>query len=215
MDTMEPLNETIALDIDESNDLTFKIKMEGAASAPAKVRLVCEGEDFAYMFNGYGTGEDEVVQFTLPRMDRKISEGTYAARVEVLVDNRYFAPLQFQINFKKTLSVVAEAIRVVPKVARPDITVTASSISVNRPVVPAAPVAAIKFEQRPVPQNAAPAIIQQSPQVEQRPSIVSHTTSPQQSQSSRFSLRESYINKQNIINEEPAVHQTLRDKFKK
>ena len=215
MDTMEPLNETIALDIDESNDLTFKIKMEGAASAPAKVRLVCEGEDFAYMFNGYGTGEDEVVQFTLPRMDRKISEGTYAARVEVLVDNRYFAPLQFQINFKKTLSVVAESIKVVPKVARPDITVTASSISVNRPVVPAAPVAAIKFEQRPVPQNAAHAIIQQSPQVEQRPSIVSHTTSPQQSQSSRFSLRESYINKQNIINDEPAVHQTLRDKFKK
>lgn len=212
MDTMEPLNETIALDIDESNDLTFKIKMEGAASAPAKVRLVCEGEDFAYMFNGYGTGEDEVVQFTLPRMDRKISEGTYAARVEVLVDNRYFAPLQFQINFKKTLSVVAESIRVVPKVTRPDITVTASSISVNKPVVP---VTAIKFEQRPVPQNAAPVIIQQSPQIEQRPSIVSHTTSPQQSQSSRFSLRESYINKQNIINEEPAVHQTLRDKFKK
>lgn len=212
MDTMEPLNETIALDIDESNDLTFKIKMEGAASAPAKVRLVCEGEDFAYMFNGYGTGEDEVVQFTLPRMDRKISEGTYAARVEVLVDNRYFAPLQFQINFKKTLSVVAEAIRVVPKVTRPDITVTASSISVNKPVVP---VATIKFEQRPVPQNATPTIMQQSPQVEQRPSIVSHATSPQQSQSSRFSLRESYINKQNIINEEPAVHQTLRDKFKK
>ena len=212
MDTMEPLNETIALDIDESNDWTFKIKMEGAASAPAKVRLVCEGEDFAYMFNGYGTGEDEVVQFTLPRMDRKISEGTYAARVEVLVDNRYFAPLQFQINFKKTLSVVAESIRVVPKVTRPDITVTASSISVNKPVVP---VTAIKFEQRPVPQNAAPVIIQQSPQIEQRPSIVSHTTSPQQSQSSRFSLRESYINKQNIINEEPAVHQTLRDKFKK
>lgn len=142
---MEPLTETIDLDLEESNDLTFKIKMEGTAMSPAKVRLVCENEDFAYMFNGYGTGEDEVVQFTLPRMDKKINEGTYNARVEVLVDNRYFAPLQFQINFKKTLSVVAEAIQVVKKAAKPEITVTASPVA-----KPAAPVAStIKFEQRP------------------------------------------------------------------
>ena len=117
---MEPLTETIELDLEESNDLTFKIRMEGTATSPAKVRLVCEGEDFAYMFKGYGTGEDEVVQFTLPRMDKKITEGTYNARVEVLVDNRYFAPLQFNINFKKTLSVVAEAIQVVRRPAAPD-----------------------------------------------------------------------------------------------
>jgi len=144
---MEPLTETVDLDLEESNDLTFKIKMEGTAMSPAKVRLVCENEDFAYMFNGYGTGEDEVVQFTLPRMDKKLSEGLYKARVEVLVDNRYFAPLQFQINFKKTLSVVAEAIQVARRPTRPEITVTASSIIASRPAAPA--VSTIKFEQRP------------------------------------------------------------------
>lgn len=147
---MEPLTETIELDLEESNDLTFKIKMEGTAMAPAKVRLVCENDDFAYMFNGYGTGEDEVVQFTLPRMDKKLNEGMYRARVEVLVDNRYFAPLQFQINFKKTLSVVAEAIQVVKKVAKPEVTVTASPISVAKPApAPAVASTTIKFEQRP------------------------------------------------------------------
>jgi hypothetical protein len=166
---MEPLTETIELDLEESNDLTFKIKMEGAAAAPAKVRLVCEGEDFAYMFKGYGTGEDEVVQFTLPRMDKKITEGTYNARVEVLVDNRYFAPLQFNINFKKTLSVVAEAIQVVRKAAVPEVTVTAIPVVASRPAVP--PVSTIKFEQRPeqkaVSEVAAPA--PQKIQVEQAP----------------------------------------------
>jgi len=154
---MEPLTETIQLDIEESNDLTFKIKMEGTAMSPAKVRLVCENEDFAYMFNGYGTGEDEVVQFTLPRMDKKITEGTYDARVEVLVDNRYFAPLQFQINFKKTLSVVAETIQVVRKAVKPEVTVTAAPISVIKPVAAPPPaVATIKFEQKPVAKVASP-----------------------------------------------------------
>lgn len=144
---MENLLETIVLDPEESNDLTFKIKMEGAASAPAKVRLVCEGEDFSYMFNGYGTGEDEVVQFTLPKMDSRITEGTYTAKVEVLVENRYFAPLVFQIDFKKSLKVVAESVQVVQKAQRQEIKVTAQPVVQKTPV---SPVSKIKFEQKPV-----------------------------------------------------------------
>lgn len=205
---MEPLNETIDLDLEESNDLTFKIKMEGTAMSPAKVRLVCEGSDFAYMFNGYGTGEDEVVQFTLPRMDKKINEGTYSARVEVLVDNRYFAPLQFQINFKKTLSVVAESIQVVRKPST-DIKVTASPVSVPRP---APAVSTIKFEQKPAApaiQASAPPV--QKPQVEQRP--------PVQTQQ-RPSLRDVYMKKmtENSLDKTTIgqiTRNSLRDKFGK
>ena len=190
---MEPLNETIELDLEESNDLTFKIKMEGTAMAPAKVRLVCENEDFAYMFNGYGTGEDEVVQFTLPRMDKKLTEGSYNARVEVLVDNRYFAPLQFQINFKKTLSVVAEAIQVVKKAAKPEVTVTATPVTVSRPAAPAP--SPIKFEQRP----AAPA----------RP--VAESPAPQKVQFEQpppGSLRDAFLKKSSLA-------PSLKDKFGK
>ena len=221
---MEPLTETIDLDLEESNDLTFKIRMEGSATAPAKVRLVCEGNDFAYMFSGYGTGEDEVVQFTLPRMDNKIKEGLYNARVEVLVENRYFAPLQFQINFKKTLSVVAESIQVVRKVASSDIKVTASPITVARPVVP---VSTIKFEQRPQApvQAQAPApVAAPAPkiQVEQKPATAA---APIQAQNpSKFSLKDAYMKK--VTEGKPAdvldkttVNQitrpTLRDKFGK
>lgn len=185
---MEPLTETIELDLEESNDLTFKIKMEGTAMTPAKVRLVCENEDFAYMFNGYGTGEDEVVQFTLPRMDKKLTEGNYNARVEVLVDNRYFAPLQFQINFKKTLSVVAEAIQVVKKATKPEITVTASPVAVVKPVAPAPSV--IKFEQKP-PAKA-----------------ISESPVPQQSSVETSTLKDSFIKKS-------VTPGSLREKFGK
>ena len=208
---MEPLNETVELDLEESNDLTFKIKMEGAATSPAKVRLVCEGSDFAYMFNGYGTGEDEVVQFTLPRMDKKITEGTYNARVEVLVDNRYFAPLQFQINFKKTLSVVAESIQVVRKPSSSDIKVTASPVSVVRPV---APTATIKFEQRPAA-VAPPPPQPQRPQVEQRPVAPAPPPAVQ-----RPSLRDAYLKRVSENNlDKTTLNQitrnTLREKFSK
>jgi hypothetical protein len=189
---MEQLNETVTLDLEESNDLTFKIKMEGAAASPAKVRLVCENNDFAYMFNGYGTGEDEVVQFTVPRMDKKISEGTYDARVEVLVDNRYFAPLQFQINFKKTLSVVAEAIQVVKKPAKPEITVTAY------PVVTAKPTSSssIKFEQRPSPKQTVSETPAQKSPAEQ---LSNHGTT----------LKDTFIKKTS------ALPGSLREKFSK
>jgi hypothetical protein len=129
---METFLETIDLDIDESNELKFKIKMEGKVNSPAKVRLVCEGSDFSYVFNGYGTGEMDVVQFTLPRMEDKIKEGLYKAKVEVLVENRYFAPLQFQLNFKKSVSVVAESVKFVSKPKEEELKVTAMPIKVAR-----------------------------------------------------------------------------------
>jgi hypothetical protein len=93
-------------------------------------------------------------------MTSKIQEGSYAARVEVLVENRYFAPLQFQINFKKTLTVVAESVVVAPKPVRSEIKVTATPIVVSKPVPAAAPVAQIKFEQKPTTSLSSTTLVQ-------------------------------------------------------
>lgn len=124
---MEPMLETIDLDVEEPNELLFKVKVEGAEQAPAKVRLVCESGDFAFMFNGHTAGQDGLIQFVLPPMKDKLKEGLYAARVEVLIDNRYFAPVQFQVNFKKTIKVVAEQVTLAPRKS-PEITVTAAPV---------------------------------------------------------------------------------------
>jgi hypothetical protein len=197
---MEPLTETVELDIDESNELAFKIKLEGAATSPAKVRLVCEGSDFSYMFSGYGTSEPEVVQFTLPQMSSKIQEGTYSARIEVLVENRYFAPLQFQINFKKTLSVVAESVSIVSRPAKPDIKVTAAPLIAARPQVA---LSTIKFEQRPEPR---PKPSRQIPAAEP---VKTPVASPNASSSS---LREAYLKKMSTENVPESEAETLRKK---
>lgn len=131
---MEPMLETIDLDMEESNELLFKVKVEGADPAPAKVRLVCEQGELAYMFNGRSAGGDGLVQFNLPIMKDKLREGLYLARVEALIENRYFAPVQFQVNFKKAVKVVAEAVNVVPRKAAPEVTVSAVPIVKPKPV---------------------------------------------------------------------------------
>jgi len=130
---MDSLSETIELDLEENNELAFKIKVEGASASPARVRLVCEGADLSYMFNGHGTGEDGIVQFVMPQMKDRLTEGLYQARVEVLIDNRFFSPVQFQINFKKTMKVVAEAVSFGSRFKKQEISVTATPVVVNRP----------------------------------------------------------------------------------
>lgn len=182
--------ETINLDLDESNDLKFKIKLEGNVNSPAKVRLVCEGEDVSYVFKGYGTNEMDIVQFTLPRMESKIKEGTYNAKVEVLVENRYFAPLQFQINFKKSVSVVAEAVRVAPRVEDKSIKVTAV------PVIEAKKKESIeKFEKKPT------VVFERREEEEERPVKSS-------------SLREAYISRLKNSKKEEEPQESSQGPFK-
>ena len=130
---MEPLLETIDLDVEESNELLFRVKVEGAEQAPTKIRLVCEDNDLALMFNGRVAGPDGLIQFNLPTLKDRLKEGLYQARIEVLIENRYFAPVQFQVNFKKAIKVVAEAVTIPVRRAPPEIKVTA--VPVARPKV--------------------------------------------------------------------------------
>ena len=148
---MEPLLETIDLDVEESNELLFKIKVEGIEQAPARVRMVCEVGDISYMFTGQPTGDDGLVQFILPILKDKIREGTYLSRVEVLIENRYFAPINFNVNFKKAVTVVAESVQLPQRKPVPQVTVTAVPVVVKKPTVTAE-----ARETRQTPGNLAP-----------------------------------------------------------
>jgi hypothetical protein len=205
---METLIETVDLDVEESNELAFKIKVEGTANSPARVRLVCEGPDISYMFNGRGTNEDGVVQFIMPKMNDKLQEGIYQARVEVLIENKYFSPVQFQINFKKTVKVVAEALFLQPRIAKPEISVSAAPIVVAKP------------QQQSRPPEPPPVVFQKPvqtppPVVEQKAERRSTVTPPAKSNTS--SLRERYEQKirKQVEDEDPLMeiarlHQTLK-----
>lgn len=130
---MDQLLETVSVDIDEPTEFLFNVKVEGADPSPTKVRLVCESGDMSYMFNGKST-RDGLVQFNVPSMKGKLNEGMYKARVEVLIDNRYFAPVQFQLDFKRTVSVVAEIVTKPSKKELKEVKVTAAPVTVKSSV---------------------------------------------------------------------------------
>lgn len=118
--------EIIDLDPEETNELMFRVQIEGIDPSPAKIRLVCEGSDAGYVFKSK-PGPEGLVRFEIPAMKDRIKEGSHSARVEVMIENKYFVPIEFELNFKKKVSVVAESV-VVPRrvVERPAITVTAT-----------------------------------------------------------------------------------------
>lgn len=125
---VESLLETIELDIEEASELTFKVKIEGIDPAPARVRLVCETADMSLMFDGRPIGKD-LVRFELPSLAGRLKEGSYASRVEVLIENRYFAPVRFNLGLKKAVNVVAEAVDVTGHRQQPAVKITALPIA--------------------------------------------------------------------------------------
>lgn len=175
----------VDLDLDESNELDFKIKVEGIAPTNAKVRLVCESEEVSFMFNGHSTNEVDVVQFVMPKMKDRLQEGTYPARVEVLIDNKYFVPVQFNISFKKAITVVAESLTVAPRKAKQDIVVTATHV---------------EPQQKPIEKQT-----QKQPVVVETKAIETPTTT----------LKDIYATKKNVNSEDRLIRELARSFIKK
>ena len=118
---------TIELMIDEENELTFQVQVEGTRPGTAKCRLMLESKNMMLAFEGQSTGDEVAV--TLPPLDHIIKEGTYDMTLEVVVDDRFFEPLKLQGAFEKRLKVTAEAVTVRSK---PKVRTSASLVEVNR-----------------------------------------------------------------------------------
>lgn len=123
---------TIELMIDEENELTFQVQVEGTRPGSAKCRLMLESKNMMLAFEGQSTGDEVAV--TLPPLDHIIKEGTYDMTLEVVVDDRFFEPLKLQGAFEKRLKVTAEAVTVRSK---PKVRTSASLVEVNRQNKPA------------------------------------------------------------------------------
>lgn len=118
---------TIDLMIDEENELTFQVQIEGTRPGTAKCRLMLESKEMTLAFEGQSTGDE--VSVTLPPLDHVIKEGTYDMTLEVVVDDRFFEPLKLQGMFEKRLKVTAESVRVKTK---PKIKTSASLVEVKK-----------------------------------------------------------------------------------
>ena len=113
--------------IDEENELTFQVQIEGTRPGTAKCRLMLESKNMMLAFEGQSSGEE--VSVTLPPLDHIIKEGTYDMTLEVVVDDRFFEPLKLQGDFEKRLKVTAEAVTVRSK---PKVRTSASLVEVKK-----------------------------------------------------------------------------------
>ena len=118
---------TIDLMIDEENELTFQVQIEGTRPGTAKCRLMLESREMSLAFEGQSSGEE--VSVTLPPLDHIIREGTYDMTLEVVVDDRFFEPLKLQGAFEKRLKVTAESVKVKSK---PKIKTSANLVEVKK-----------------------------------------------------------------------------------
>jgi hypothetical protein len=117
----------INLMIDEENELTFQVQIEGTRPGTAKCRLMLESNSMSLAFEGQSSNDE--VSVTLPPLDHILKEGVYDMTLEVVVDDRFFEPLKLQGEFEKRLKVTAESVKVKTK---SKVKTTASLVEVKK-----------------------------------------------------------------------------------
>ena len=98
----------IDLMLDEENELTFQLNIEGSRPADAKCRLRIDQNDMSLVLEAEKHSGGEVIVI-VPPLKNIIREGTHNLELEVIVDDKYFTPLQLTANFEKSVKVEAKA----------------------------------------------------------------------------------------------------------
>ena len=100
--------EIIDLDLDNENEMTFNVVIEGTRPGEPLCRLMIENEDMSFSMQGDFLPDNEVA-ILVPPLKGILKEGNYDCYLEVLVDDRVFIPLEMKINFEQSIKVVAES----------------------------------------------------------------------------------------------------------
>ena len=126
---------SIDLMLDEENELTFQLSVEGTRPAEASARLILNNDNLSLVFEAeeFSNGEVSVV---LPPLQHVLKEGRYDMDLEVIVDDRYFKPLTLEGNFEKGLVVKASTkTKTRKKRSQPSVTIVETPTSQEKPIV--------------------------------------------------------------------------------
>lgn len=133
--------------LDTDNELRFTVAIEGAAESSVRSQFVLEGaKGMNLCFEGRADGSDITVD--VPSLKGILREGTYNTRLEVIVDDRVFTPLQLQAMVKAAVKVEA-VVRSTQKTGGPVVTAT---VNTRQKTIVEAPI-----EKMPAPVPVVPA----------------------------------------------------------
>ena len=119
--------EKIDLDLDNENEMTFNVIIEGTRPGEPLCRLMIENDDMSFSMQGDFLENNEV-SIVVPPLKGILKEGSYDSYLEVLVDDRVFIPLEMEINFEQTVKVMAETVK---RKKRKVLKASASLVSTN------------------------------------------------------------------------------------
>ena len=129
--------------LDTDNSLAFSVDIAGAAGSSVRSQFVMEGPNgINFCFKGRSEGKE--IHVEIPTLKNMISEGKYDTRLEVIIDDRVFVPLELQTELRRAVTVEAA----VKTVNRTQPIVTAAVI--NRPKI-VEQAAAVPVEPEPTP----------------------------------------------------------------
>ena len=150
--------------LDTENELKFTVAIEGAHEANVRSQFILEGpKGINLCFEGRPA--DGEIAVDVPSLKGMLREGLYNTRLEVIVDDRVFTPLQMQANLKPAIKVEA-VVRTAQKVAGP--VVSAAVINKTKPIV----------EAPATPTKSMPVITPKPAPVPVRPAPVTRTAAP-------------------------------------
>lgn len=129
--------------LDTDNSLAFSVDIAGAAGSSVRSQFVMEGPNgINFCFKGRSEGKE--IHVEIPTLKNMISEGKYDTRLEVIIDDRVFVPLELQTELRRAVTVEAA----VKTINRSQPIVTAAVI--NRPKI-VEQTAAVPVELEPTP----------------------------------------------------------------
>jgi hypothetical protein len=111
--------DAIDLHLDEDNELTFRVSLEGTDQAELRYQFILEGDRVEYCFPGSIDKRGEITVI-VPPMKRALNEGAFSSRLEVIVDDRIFTPLRMISQLKASVKIQAESI-VRPAIQQPSV----------------------------------------------------------------------------------------------
>ena len=100
------------LSLDRENILEFNVDIQGYANTSTtkapKVRMILEQKSMGFCM--VATKEDKTYSVVIPEMKNIMESGVCDARMEVIIDNKYFVPWESQIEFDREVKVEAAPI---------------------------------------------------------------------------------------------------------
>ena len=104
--------DNIKLSLDRENVLEFNVEIQGYANTsttnPPQVRLFLEQKNIGFCIAA--KKDNKTYSVVIPEMKNIIELGVCDARMEVIIDNKYFVPWESQIEFDREVKVEAAPI---------------------------------------------------------------------------------------------------------